>query len=134
MLEAGSPLGPYRFTGIDAPSMKLMADILDDPVQIHLDAEWVKHLGLGDKVINQGPSNIGYVQNMLLALAPGAFVERTTVRLLANVFDGEVVVAAGTVDAVTEEPGARRLECSVWLDVEGGARAVEGTAVVRIPA
>ena len=50
-------------------------------------------------------------------------------RLLANVFAGDRVVAAGRVEAV--EDG--RAVCSVWLDVDGGARAVDGTATLILP-
>jgi hypothetical protein len=39
------------------------------------------------------------------------------------------VTAAGRVDA--NQDG--RLQCAVWLDVEGGPRAIEGTATVVLP-
>ena len=134
MLETGSTLGPWRFESIEPASLREMAVVLDDPNPIHLDAAVVAELGLGDRPVNQGPSNVGYVFNMLAAIAPGARVERLQVRFLANVFAGDTVIAGGRVEAVEQLGEQRRLDCEVWLDVEGGGRAVEGRALVHLPA
>jgi acyl dehydratase len=128
MPEVGQKLGPWRFDAIEPESLREMAVVLDDPNPIHLEASVVAALGMGDRQVNQGPSNIGYVMNMLRDVLPGATLERLQVRFLANVFAGDAVVAAGVVES--REGG--RLECSVWLDVEGGPRAVEGRAVMRL--
>lgn len=134
-LDTGSPLPEWRFDGIDAEALRRMAVVLDDPNPIHLDPAAVAAVGLGDRTINQGPSNVGYVLNMLAGLAPGADVERLSVRFLANVFAGDRVVAGGVVDERTDaEDGSTRLDCRVWLDTEPSARALEGRAVVRLPA
>ena len=50
-------------------------------------------------------------------------------RLLANVFAGDKVVAAGRVESIEDGCAV----CSVWLDVDGGARAVDGTATLILP-
>jgi 3-hydroxybutyryl-CoA dehydratase len=128
--EEGQELGPWRFDGIEAESLRELAVVLDDPNPIHLDASVVAALGLGDRPVNQGPANVGYVMNMLHDAVPNGTLERLEVRFLANVFAGDAVVAAGGVEAT--EHG--RLECSVWLEVEGGPRVVDGRAVVRLSA
>jgi acyl dehydratase len=125
-LKEGDALGPWRFDQIEPDSLREMAVVLDDPNPIHLDAAAVAAIGLGDRQVNQGPSNIGYMLNMLGEIAPGARVEKLQVRFLSNVFAGDIVVAAGTVDSVDGD----RISCSVWLEVEGGTRAVEGQATV----
>src|SRR5262249_33541710 len=95
-------------------------------------ASAVESLGLGDRAVNQGPSNVGYVLNMLATLDERVSVERLGIRFLANVFAGDVVLAGGTVDRRTGvAASAARLACSVWLDVEGGPRVLEGDAVIR---
>ena len=72
---------------------------------------------------------------MLAGLGADATIERLGVRFLANVFAGDVVVAGGTVTGRTDEPdGSARIDCDVWLDVEGGGRALEGVAQVLLPA
>jgi acyl dehydratase len=103
--------------------------VLDDPNPIHLDPEAVRALGMGDRVVNQGPANFAWVLDMLREAVPGAEILDLKVRLLANVFAEDRVVAAGRVEAV--EDG--RVSCSVWLDVDGGSRAVDGTATLILP-
>jgi acyl dehydratase len=134
-LEAGAALPELRIASVEPERMRAMAVLLQDPNPIHIHAEVVKGLGMGDRVINQGPANMGYIANLLVSLAPGAEVERLSVRFMANVFGGDAVVAGGTVESVErDDAGGRRLSCAVHLDVEGGGRALEGRAVVRLPA
>lgn len=132
-LQAGSPLGPWTVEHIDPEKMKLFAVVLADPNPIHLDPAAVRAAGLGDRVINQGPASFGYVLNMLNQSAPGARVRELEVRLSANVRGGDRVTAAGEVLESSESHGERRLHCSVWLDVDGGGRALQGTATLVLP-
>jgi hypothetical protein len=69
------------------------------------------------------------VLDMLREALPGAQVLHVDVRFLANVFARDRVIAAGRVEHV--EDG--RATCAVWLDVEGGARALDGTATLILP-
>lgn len=131
-VEAGSELGPWTVDAVDPEKMKMFAIVLDDPNPIHTDPAAAKAAGLGDRVINQGPASFGYVLNMLLDAIPGASISDLRVRLTANVYGGEKVTAAGRVDSVEELERGRSLSCQVWLDVEDGRRALEGTATVTI--
>jgi 3-hydroxybutyryl-CoA dehydratase len=128
-VNLGAELGPLVIESVSAERMKRLAIVLDDPNPIHLDPEATKALGMGDRVVNQGPANFAWVLDMLHAAAPGAQIVDLKIRLLANVFAEDRVTAAGRVDAV--ENG--RATCSVWLDVDGGARAVDGTATLILP-
>jgi 3-hydroxybutyryl-CoA dehydratase len=131
-LAVGSELGPWTIDHVDPEKMKVFAVVLADPNPIHLDPEAVSAAGLGDRVINQGPASFGYVLNMLREAAPQATIADLDVRLSANVFGGDRVTAGGRVDAVDEHHGERRLTCSVWLDVHGGRRALQGTATLLL--
>jgi 3-hydroxybutyryl-CoA dehydratase len=128
-LEVGSELGPLTIESVSPEHMKTLAVVLDDPNPIHLDPEAVKALGMGDRVINQGPAGVGYVLNMLAAAAPEATVVDIDVRFLANVLGGDRVISAGKVDAVGDDG---TITCSVWLDVDGGKRAIDGTATLSV--
>ncbi len=86
--------------------------------------------GLGDRLINQGPTNLGYVCNMLVAWAGPEALRDLRVRFTANVFDGDAVVAGGVVTAMREVDGERLADCDVWLDRSDGTRTVAGTATV----
>ncbi len=128
MHKPGTRLGPWRFDAIEPSSLREMAVVLDDPNPIHLDTAVVAALGLGSRLVNQGPSHIGYIANMLGAAVPEATLDRIDVRFLANVFAGDTVVAAGEIESVVGDV----LTCSVWLDVEDGVRVVDGRAVLRL--
>jgi 3-hydroxybutyryl-CoA dehydratase len=125
-VKPGDELGPLVIESVSAENMKRLAVVLDDPNPIHLDPEATKALGMGDRVVNQGPANFAWVLDMLREAVPGAEIAGLKVRLLANVFAGDRVVAAGRVATVEGD----RATCDVWLDVDGGARAVDGTATL----
>jgi acyl dehydratase len=113
--------------------MKIFAAIARDPNPIHWDPAAVAERGLGDRVINQGPSSLGYVVNMLMAWTGPASLREVAVRFTANVFGEDVVTAGGVVTGVREENGERLADCDVWLDRQDGTRAIAGTATVALP-
>lgn len=112
--------------------MKTVAALLRDPNPIHWDVTAVTAAGLGDKPINQGPVNLAYLMNMLIAwLGDPACVRTVRVRFRANVYAGDTVRALGAVTAL--DPDDDRLaECEIRLERDGDV-VVAGTAVVRIP-
>jgi 3-hydroxybutyryl-CoA dehydratase len=133
MLAQNAALGPLVIDRVRPEHIRAFAEVLDDPNPLHLDPEAVRAAGLGDRVMNQGPASFGYVLELLRAVAPGARVTRLDLKLQANVFAGDRVIAAGVIDAIDLGDGDQRLTCSVWLDIENGCRALVGTAEVAIP-
>lgn len=131
--SVGSQLPEWTLESVSADRMKLLAALLRDPNPIHWDREEVAKRGLGDRLINQGPTNLGYVTNMLMAWAGPACIRHLEARFTSNVFDGERVVAGGVVTGVRDEAGERRADCEVWLERPDGTRAVVGTATVGWP-
>jgi acyl dehydratase len=130
----GTELPAWRVDRVDPEKMKLFAAIARDPNTIHWDRAEVARRGLGERVINQGPTNLGYVINMLHAWAGPGCVRELTIRFTANVFDGDAVTSGGVVQSVDEAAGERRATCEVWLDRDDGTRTVTGTAVVGLSA
>jgi acyl dehydratase len=131
-VSVGERLPEWRLESVSADRMRLLAAILRDPNPIHWDRAEVAKRGLGQRLINQGPTNVGYVCNALLAWAGPAALRELTVRFTANVFDGDSVVAGGVITAIDERDGTTLAACDVWLDRGDGTRAVEGRAVVAI--
>lgn len=118
---------------VRAAAMKTMAVLLRDPNPIHFDRDSVAALGMGDRVINQGPTNMAYVVNMLVAWAGDpARIRALKVRFLDNVRAGDHVFAGGVVTSVAGDGRHQVAECDVWLDVVGGPRALAGSATVAI--
>lgn len=129
-LRPGDALEPFEIESVSAEAMRTIAALLRDPTPIHFAPEVVAELGLGDRVINQGPANLGYVMNALMRAAPEGRIERVQVRFLGNVLAEDRVSAGGQVAAVDGD----RATLDVWLDVAGGSRALEGTATVATAA
>ena len=112
---------------VDPQNMKLMAALLRDPNPIHFDVESVKRLGLGDRVVAQGPMTLAFVSDMVTAWAGIESLRSLRVRMLANVFGGETVTCTGRVAEVDEEQGLVTLEVGAAV---GDRAVVTGTAVV----
>lgn len=127
-LSVGTELQPHTIESVSAAKMHVMAVVLDDPNLIHLDAEVVKKLGLGDRVINQGPSNGGYIMDMLRTAFPDGTLRSFHMKFLANVHSEDRLVAGGTITAID----GNTVTCSVWLDVAGVGHALEGTAKLEL--
>lgn len=132
-VSPGQALPEWSLKAVSAERMKLLAAILRDPNPIHWDPAEVAKRGLGERVINQGPTNLGYVTNMLMDWAGPGCLRRLEARFTSNVFGGDDVVAGGVVTAVREENGERVADCDVWLDLVDGGRAVEARATVTVP-
>jgi acyl dehydratase len=132
--SVGDDIPTWTVAGVDAEKMKTMAALLRDPNTIHFDPEAVRALGLGDRVVNQGPTNLAYVMNMLGSWT-GDFscLRRLDVRFQGKVVAGDHVTAGGRVTAVRLGENGPEATCEVWLDVAGGGRALAGTAVVAWP-
>lgn len=132
-VEVGTVLPEWRVPSVSAEKMKTMAALLADPNPIHFDAEAVRALGMGDRPVNQGPLNMGYVMNMLAAWSGGHDrLRRFRVRFLRNVFAGDELCAGGVVTAVRTENGVRLADCDVVLTVVGGGPVLKGTATVAL--
>lgn len=126
--EVGTELPPLVIDAVDPEKMKLMAAILRDPNPIHFDAASVRELGLGDRVVNQGPSNLSYLLNMVTRWSGGVPTLRSVaVRFLGNVFAGDRVECAGRVTAVDEASGLVTLEVEARV---GDRPVLEGSVVV----
>lgn len=132
MMTVGDALPPWRIESVSPQNMRRLAETLRDPNPIHLDPSAVAKLGLGDRVINQGPANLAYIINMLHAALPAAQLLQLDARFLANVFGGDAVEAGGRVTAVGE--GGKRITCDTWLNVDGRGPAVSAQAQLLIGA
>jgi acyl dehydratase len=126
-LTPGDALAPFVIQSVSPEAMRTLTALLRDPTPIHFAPEVVEQLGMGTRVINQGPANVGYVVNGLLTGLPDHELEHLQVRFLGNVLGEDRVVAGGQVRDVDDG----RATIDVWLDVDGGERALEGVAVVR---
>lgn len=134
-VQEGQQLPTWVVEAVPEEKMKTMALILRDPNPIHWDVEAVRHLGLGDRVVNQGPSNVAYVMNMLIEwVGDPASLRRLRVRFLGNVFGGDRLVAGGSVRTVrSDSNGLHVADCEVWLERDGDTRVLDGTASVVLP-
>lgn len=132
-MKVGETIPPWTVESVPAEKMKTMALLLHDPNPIHWDVEAVRSLGMGERPVNQGPTNQAYVVNMLLAwLGDPARLMSIRVRFRGNVFAEDRLVAGGEVTALRSEDGLEVADCEVWLDRDDGSRVLEGSAVVAV--
>ena len=120
---------PWEMPSVDPARMKTMAALLRDPYPVHWDRAATERLGLGGRVINQGPLNLGYVANMLMAWSGPASIRRLTVSFGRPVLDGDRVVASGRVREVVG--GVAR--CDVRLARDGERVICERRRAQRPP-
>jgi 3-hydroxybutyryl-CoA dehydratase len=130
---AGDLLKPFRIANVSPETMKSWAKVLRDPNPIHLDPKAVMAMGLGDRVINQGPVNLAYVISMLYGAFPGSRLELLDVKYVANVFGGDAVESSGKVTAVEQVDGVTKVTCEIWLRAETRGPVISGTATVVLP-
>ena len=130
-VTAGTELPAYDVPSVSAEKMKTMAALLSDPTAIHWDVETLQALGMGDRPVNQGPLNMGYVMNAVTAWAGGPrSLRRLRVRFLGTVLAGQHLRVRGTVSGLREEEGVRLADCDVVLEVVDGDAVVSGSATV----
>ncbi len=133
-VAVGDRIPPRRVPDVNPEKMKTMAALLRDPNPIHWDVDAVRALGMGDRPINQGPSNMGYIVNALIDWTGDArAVRNVRCRFNGNVLAHDDLEASGVVTAVHDDDGRRTVECDVWLS-RGDTKVVTGTARVVLPA
>jgi acyl dehydratase len=129
----GTEVPPFVVESVPVEAMKTVAALLHDPNPIHFDRDAVQALGMGDRQVNQGPTNMAYVVNALTAwTGDPASVRRLQVRFLGNVFAGDRVSAGGVVTGIREEGGQRLADLDVWLERSPDDRVLAGTATVAL--
>lgn len=127
----GEEIPPWTVDPVDAQRMKTMAAILRDPYEVHWDRQKVAGLGFGERTINQGPLNLSYIANALMAWQGPASIRRLTVSFGPPVLDGDRVEAGGVVTSTETVGDEERASCRVWLRRDG-AEVVSGSAVVAV--
>ena len=132
--ETGDKLPDFRIESVSRESMKAWAVFLHDPNPIHLDAEVVKAKGLGEKEINQGPTNVAYILTMLQQAFPEGQIQDLDSRFLDNVYADDTVECFGTVTDVSDTDKGSRVACEIDLQVPGRGIVISGTATVLLPA
>jgi acyl dehydratase len=104
-VAVGDPLPALRVGEITAARMVAVMGVMGDTNPIHEDEALAKQLGFRG-LVNQGPANLSYVANMLLAWASDpASIRRLRFRFLDNVVPGDDLEATARVTAV-EPDGA----------------------------
>lgn len=120
---------------VDPAPMKVMALLLRDPNPIHLDPVAAGRYSGDGRVINQGPISLGYVTTMLAEWAGADLAIRSLdCRYMANVRAGDRLSVSGRIRAVRSDGVGPVVTCDVWVDIRGGARVLEGSAEVVMPA
>ena len=108
----GDEIPPWVMPSVLPERMRISAAILRDPNPVHWDPASTKSRGLDGRVINQGPLNVGYLVNMLMAWQGPTCLRRLQTNFAGRVLDGEHIVARGVVTEVEGDAAT----CEVWLE------------------
>ncbi len=129
-IEVGQQLEPFVIESVDAEKMKTMAAILQDPNPIHFDTVTTRALGIGDRPVNQGPTNMTWLLESVQRFAGGADrIVSVKIRFLGNVFGGERFEVTGSVTSIDAATGVAEVEVSA---TSNGRPALGGVARVRV--
>jgi acyl dehydratase len=132
-ITVGTPIPTLEFR-IDHHSIAVFSLLTNDPNPIHFDIGSVTSAGLGNRLINQGGLNAGYVMTALCQWTGATNSIRTfKVRFLGNAFDGDTLTAGGTVTAVHTSRLPIEAEVEVWLRSPSGSTLMSGHATVSLP-
>jgi len=124
----GDEIPEWVMAEVEPLRMQTMAALLRDPNPVHWDRASTHSRGLDGRLINQGPINVGYVANMLMAWQGETCVRRLRLRFPDRVLDGERIVAGGVVTGIDGETAV----CDVWLERPDRSRPVVGEATVLL--
>ena len=116
MYSEGFTLKDWEFL-VPQESMDTWAVILDDPNPIHLDANAVEQVGLGNKTINQGPANIAYILNMIEENFPNSQILKMNNKMTDSVLEGDLVTVSGHITEIKVEESQFVASCSIQLTV-----------------
>jgi acyl dehydratase len=131
--EEAAELPSWRLDAVDPARMKILALLLADPNPLHFDPDAVIRLGVADRLVNQGPSNMAMLMNMLMEAMPAARIKHFRVRLLGSVLAGDVVEATGRVVSRQPEGESVRVRCELTLTVAGRGDVLAGEATLLVP-
>lgn len=118
----------WTLAAVDAEKMKVLALLLADPNPLHYDPAVAPRLGIAERPVNQGPSNMAMLANLVRTAFPDGRLRRLSVTLRGSVVAGDQVRAHGRV--VSRENDV--VHCELTLDVVGGRTALTGTAEIVI--
>lgn len=131
-IETGYVIPAWDMPSVLPERMRTMAAILRDPYPVHWDRDVVEKMGLGRRTINQGPLGLSYMVNMLHQWTGYGSIRRLRMTFPLPVFEGDHVVARGTVTGVREDDGIPVADCDIWLDRDGVDRPLVGSATVDL--
>ena len=110
----GTDIPTLTINTVDESRMKTMAALLRDPYPVHWDHEANKQIGIGNKVINQGPLNLSYIANMLIYWQGPTCIKRLKAKFLKPVIGGDTVIAGGKVLEILDDASSL-VNCDIWL-------------------
>lgn len=109
--------------------IRMVMDVMDDVNPVHIDEALVAQMGLRG-LVNQGPCNLAYMINMLVAWTGDPdCVQRLQVRFHNLVVPGDNTIAGGRVRAINKDGS---VDCDVWLKLADGTVMLAGIATVNV--
>jgi acyl dehydratase len=122
----------WTLAEVDAEKMKVLALLLADPNPLHFDPDVAPRLGIAERPVNQGPSSMAMLANLVRSAFPRGRLTRLHVQLRGSVVAGEQVRAHGRIVAADTVPEGTRIRCEIALDAAGRS-VMTGDAELVLP-
>jgi acyl dehydratase len=104
-IEVGRELPDWTLAEVDAEKMKVLALLLADPNPLHFDPDVARRLGIAERPVNQGPSSMAMLANLVRSAFPRGRLTRLHVQLRGSVVAGS---RCGRTDGSSRPTPSRR--------------------------
>ena len=120
---------------IDQERIMAWARISGDYNRLHVDPEYAANTRFKGTIAH-GPMSLAFLNQLLMSCFGHRWVRGgrlTDVRFVAPIRPGDRIRIGGTVKAVHGQGEDTYVECDLFIEKEGGDKAVVGRAVSRVP-
>ena len=132
-VAVGQELPPLVKGPITRDDLKAYAAASGDPNPMHTDEEFARNAGYAG-VFAHGMLSMGYLGEFLVQAGGANAIRKFRTRFAKLTWPGETITCRGRVTRVTDEDGARLVECDIWTENQDGERKLVGNAVLALRA
>ncbi len=118
-LEVGQKLDPFVVEQVRGDTMRLVAALMDDPNPIHFNPKASQSLGLGERLVTQGPVAVGFLLTMIARnLGRADRVVYSKARFLGSIFENDRVECSGEIIDIDDEAKIATIACKAHVSGE----------------
>lgn len=125
---------PWVEKAIDQERIWSWARLSGDFNRLHVDPEYARQTRFKGAIAH-GPMSLAFLNELMMRCFDEAWPQGgrlTDVRFVAPIRPGDRIRIGGTVMEISEKDGEEWVECEVFIEKDGGEKAVIGRAMCRL--